>query len=174
MNNIVWQKPDGTYAITTIVDGSDPALHAAELQSNLAIPSSWVVYATSVPDVSSYSAPTLSQVKTDKKLSIETSCAGTITGGVSSSALGVAHTYPSQQVDQMNLTAVVLRSTLAGFTSANLKTLDAGWLNHTAAQIQQVGIDVESFISTQLQRSSTLQAQIDAATTSDAVQAIVW
>ena len=118
--------------------------------------------------------PTLAQAQIAKCLIIEVAASNAIINGIPSSALGVAHIYPSGQVDQMNLTALVLRSTLPGFTSAMVKTLDAGWLSHTATQIQQVGIDVEAFISTQLQHSAAQQAAIMAATTVAEVQSVTW
>lgn len=134
----------------------------------------WSVITQEQAQAATSPEPTLIQAKIAQKLLIETSCASAITNGISSSALGAAHTYPSGQVDQLNLTAIVVRSMLPGYTASKFKTLDAGWLDHTALQIQQVGIDVEAFIATQLQKSAILQAEIDAATTSAAVQAIVW
>ncbi len=126
------------------------------------------------PNVSLWNLYSVAEAQSAQSLIIEAAAANAIVNGISSSALGVAHAYPSGLVDQMNLTALVLRSTLPGFSSAMAKTLDAGWLSHTAAQIQQVGVDVEAFISAQLQHSATRQAAIMAATTIPAIQAINW
>jgi hypothetical protein len=45
---------------------------------------------------------------------------------------------------------------------------------HTAAQIQQVGQDGKNAILTAMQQLQTLNAQVSAATTVAAVQAITW
>ena len=116
----------------------------------------------------------LAEAKTQQKAIIQSACSDAITSGVKSLALGVEHVYPSQQVDQLNLTAIVVRSMLPGFTTKKFKTLDAGWLDHNAAQIQQVGINVSDFISTQLEKSATLQGQINSAATIELVQSIIW
>lgn len=42
MTNIVWQKPDKTLAVTTLLDGDSPADHAKSLQAQGDIPSDWV------------------------------------------------------------------------------------------------------------------------------------
>ena len=145
-----------------------------DMGKQLAANPNWQVITEAQADAIINPPLTLSQAQSAQALIIQEACAAAITGGISSSALGVAHTYPSAQTDQLNLTAVVVKSTLPGFTSAMFKTLDAGWLSHTATQIQQVGSDVEAFISTQLQHSANLQASIAAATTVPAVQSITW
>ncbi|MEW9586350.1 hypothetical protein ABQJ48_33510 [Paraburkholderia sp. DGU8] len=45
---------------------------------------------------------------------------------------------------------------------------------HTAAQIQQVGMDGKAAILACLTKNQQLGTQIDAATTVEAVQAITW
>lgn len=108
-------------------------------------------------------------------------CAAAITGGFQSSALGKAYTYPSTQNDQANLNANVVSSLLPGLP-ANWTTLqicgDAngkwGYMPHTAAQIQQVGNNGKAAILGFLTKNAGLQAQIAAATTVAAVQAINW
>jgi hypothetical protein len=105
-----------------------------------------------------------------------------IIGGFSSSALGSAHLYPSGQTDQLNLTASVVASMLPGVPST-FTTLfycatgtPAVWAftPHTAAQIQQVGVDAKAWIQSQQATHATLGAEVMAATTVAAVQAVVW
>jgi hypothetical protein len=45
---------------------------------------------------------------------------------------------------------------------------------HTAAQIQQVGVDAKAWIQSQQATHATLGAEVMAATTVAAVQAVVW
>jgi hypothetical protein len=110
-------------------------------------------------------------------------CAAAITGGFTSSALGSTYTYPSKIVDQQNLAASVLASILPGvedgwttqFWCANSDGVWA-WTSHTAAQIQQVGIDGKKTIMAYQTQNAQLQAQLIASsvTTVDQVAAIVW
>lgn len=41
MKNIIWNQPDGKVAVTTILDGSDTAEHAALIQGRGDIPADW-------------------------------------------------------------------------------------------------------------------------------------
>lgn len=110
---------------------------------------------------------------------IGSACAAAITGGFQSSALGKAYTYPSTQTDQSNLNANVVSSLLPNLPS-NWTTLQLcmdskgnwAYLPHTATQIQQVGSDGKAAILACLTRNATLQAQVAAATSVAAVQAI--
>ena len=75
MNNIVWQKPDSSYSITTIANGEDSATHAAELQASGAIPSNWTIYSTNAADLSPYTAPSaadlLAAYKSSAQIALE-------------------------------------------------------------------------------------------------------
>jgi hypothetical protein len=136
-----------------------------------------------LPKGASFSAPppSLAQAQQAQLAIVGAACAAAITGGFQSSALGKAYTYPSTQNDQANLNANVVSSLLPGLP-ANWTTLqicgDAngkwGYMPHTAAQIQQVGIDGKAAILGCLTKNAGLQAQIAAATTVAAVQAINW
>ncbi len=114
-----------------------------------------------------------------------------ITSGFSSSALGTPHLYPSQQTDQLNLAASVVASIQPGVTAAfttptwcATPAVDAvaavaaapaiwSFTPHTAAQIQQVGSDAKAWIEAQQATHATLVAQVQAAPTVAAVQAVV-
>jgi hypothetical protein len=112
---------------------------------------------------------------------ISQACQNAIYAGFTSSALGAAHTYPAKDLDQQNLTASVLSSLMPGLSS-NWTTpfwcadANGNWayVQHTAAQIQQVGVDGKAAILICLTKNQTLAAQIAAATTVAQVQAIVW
>lgn len=126
-------------------------------------------------------APTLAQAQADRVSALSSDCAAQIYAGFSSAALGAAYTYPAKDKDQSNLVASV--------TASLMPNLPAGWTTnfwcadgtgawafrpHTAAQIQKVGLDGKTAIETALQKNATLAAQVTAATTVAAVQAVVW
>lgn len=115
-----------------------------------------------------------------------------ITGGFSSSALGTAHTYPSQITDQLNLHTATAASTLPGVSSTYTASLwcetpavaatsttaavPASWAytSHTAAQVQTVFTALQAWVQAQQTTHAGLIAQVNAATTVAAVQAVVW
>jgi len=103
------------------------------------------------------------------------------TSGFTSSALGSAYTYPSGMQDQANLTAVITGSMIPGQPSGTTylfwcksTTGVEGFVAHTAAQIQQVGLDVLTAIMAVKSKQLTLAAEIAAATTIAAAQAVTW
>jgi len=103
------------------------------------------------------------------------------TSGFTSSALGSSHSYPSGAADQSNLTAVVTASLIPGQPSGTTylfwcsDSSGAGvFAAHTAAQIQQAGLDGMAAIMAAKQKQLTLSQQIEAATTVAAVTAVVW
>ena len=131
--------------------------------------------------VSAPATQLLAQAQAAQIAIITQACAGAITGGFSSSALGSAHTYPSGLTDQANLAANVVSSLLPGLPSTwttpqICSDANGVWayVAHTAAQIQQVGSDGKAAILASLAKKASLQAEIEAATTVAAVQAIVW
>lgn len=125
----------------------------------------------------------ITQKKLDKSTEISQACANQILGGQESTALGSAHTYPSKAVDQANLSASILDSLLP-FNSSNVSYCTPfwcadsegnwKWVNHTAAQIQQVGSDVKSAILAAQNKNVLLQQQIQNATTLDELNLIKW
>jgi hypothetical protein len=178
-------------------------------------------------------AQLLAQAQTAQIALISAACQKAIYAGFTSSALGVAYTYPASDTDQQNLTASVLASmlavsspawsasteyavgatvmeggqayvcTTAGESGSSAPTWPtavgteetdgtAAWeiwttpfwcegpagvwnyAQHTATQIQQVGLDGKAAITANLVKNKTLAAQIMAAKTVAQVQAIVW
>lgn len=125
--------------------------------------------------------PTLAEAQSAQAAALSAACDSAIVAGFTSSALGSAHTYPSQPNDQTNL--------IGAATASQSPTLPAGWTcnfwcadstgawalrAHAAAQIQQVladGVAAREALSTKL---AALVAQVEAATTVAAVQSIAW
>lgn len=112
---------------------------------------------------------------------INAACQAAIFAGFTSSALGAAHTYPAKSLDQQNLSASVLASLMpnlpVGWTTPFwCADANGAWayVQHTAAQIQQVGQDGKAAILAALNKNQTLQGQIMSATTPAEVQAVVW
>ena len=132
-----------------------------------------------VPAPTPTTAQLLVQAQQAQLATISSACAAAIVGGFKSSALGKAYTYPSNETDQLNLSGSVMSSLFPNLP-ANWTTLQVccdangnwAYLPHTVAQIQQVGIDFKTFKLNCLTRNATLQAQVTAATTVVAVQAI--
>lgn len=131
--------------------------------------------------VTALQAPTLAQAQAAQSATLSASCATAIVAGFTSSALGAAHTYPSQPNDQTNLIGAVTASQSPGLASGwvcNFWCADStgAWAlrPHSAAQIQQVladGVAAREALSTKL---AGLAAQVQAATSVSGVQAIVW
>jgi hypothetical protein len=126
-------------------------------------------------------APTLAEARAAQIALLRDACAAEIVGGYSSSALGTPHLYPSTPTDQANMAASVLASLLpdlaAGWTTPFwCADADGAWsfAPHTAAQIQQAGIDGKAMVVAAQTRLAGLEASIAAASTVAAVQAVVW
>lgn len=126
-------------------------------------------------------AELLPGAKAAKIRELSNACRAQIEGGFDSAALGAVHHYPAGQQDQANLTASVTASLIpnlpAGWTTAFWCADSSGvwaYAEHTAAQIQQVGIDGKAAITAALQRNAQLRAQVEAATSLAEVAAVVW
>ena len=128
-----------------------------------------------------WGAAQLAQARASQTTLLRGNCDAAITGGFVSSALGAAHTYPSTLIDQHNLASSVVASLLPNLPSGwttKFWVMDStgAWslAPHTAAQIQQAGLDGKAWVTAQQEKLASLNAQIDAATTVSAVQAIIW
>lgn len=123
----------------------------------------------------------LAQAQATQVSVLSAACQNAIYAGFSSSALGSAYTYPAKDMDQQNLSSSVVASLMPS-NAANWTTpfwcadANGNWafVQHTAAQIQQVGIDGKTAILLNMAKNAQLAAQVMAATTSDAVSAITW
>lgn len=112
---------------------------------------------------------------------IAASSAAAQTAGFTSSALGSEYTYPSGLQDQANLNAVATSSTFPIQPSdANYmfwctsSSGVSGFVPHTAAQIQKVGMDALAAIMAQKSKQWELTQQIQAAMTIADVEAVIW
>jgi hypothetical protein len=135
-----------------------------------------------VPPSAQSAAQRLAAAKTRQIAALSAACQKAIYAGFSSAALGNIYSYPFLAEDQTNMAGAVLLSTLpiaktTGWTTDFWCADSAGvWLMHphTAAQIQQVGIDADVAKRSQINKNISLAGQVTAATTVDAVNAIVW
>ena len=113
---------------------------------------------------------------------VSATCQAAIYAGFTSSALGAVYDYPFGDKDQTNLNGDVILSTLPssqaqGWTTAFwCADANGNWAMraHTAAQIQQVGIDAAAAKLANVNKNVALATQIAQATTIAAVQAINW
>lgn len=127
-------------------------------------------------------APTLAELKSIKITQLSADAQAAIYAGFESSALGSAHTYPAQNLDQQNLSASVLASLMPGlpaewvtpFWCQDIATGVWDFRLHTAPQIQQAGQDGKSAILAALVKNKTLADQVVAAATAEQVEAVAW
>jgi len=121
--------------------------------------------------------PTLAEVQSLKISEINTLCGKAITSGFTSSALGSAHTYQSEQTDQLNLIGIVTAGQ-DDYFKCGVEDADGNitwnYEMHTIAQLQQVLEDGKVHKQTLLQKANTLKAQVASAITVADVEAIVW
>lgn len=116
-----------------------------------------------------------------KSSQITKQCASHILDGFVSGATGVNYRYPSNDRDQVNLSGTIQKSLLPGAQSSDYYPFLCADANgvwdyrlHTAAQIQQVGVDAYNAILNYRIKNATLQAQIAQATTKAELDLIVW
>ena len=164
---------------TDAIDESKWSMTHAQLMDAQAAGKTITADANSNPiAVDPISLMTLSQVQAAQATKLSTACAEALTTGFTSSALGVALTYPSQDNDQRNLQSAVSAAATAspGWTIPLWCTDGDHWsfTSHTAAQLQQVNADWLAHRVAAQQKYADLIAQINAATSLEEVQAIHW
>ncbi|MDN7998037.1 hypothetical protein QZN00_12855 [Burkholderia multivorans] len=117
-------------------------------------------------------AQLLAQAQAAQIARLSQACANAIVSGFTSDALGSAYTYPSTPTDQMN------QATIAQSSSGGLLWCEAAgsWAmkSHTQAQAQAVVASFSAWLNKCQQQLVSLVAQVNAATTVSAVQAIAW
>ena len=115
--------------------------------------------------------PTLAQVQALQSQYVSGACQAAIVGGFTSSALGAAYSYPSDNITQANINTVV---PFGG--SIWCQPSGGAWVfqAHTTTQALQVQKDMNTWIQAQQSKYAGLLTQIAAATSASAVQAIVW
>lgn len=140
-----------------------------------------VLDGSGMPALSDPAPASLDELKAAKLAELETACATEIAAGFTSNALSERFTYPAKPTDQSNLQASVLASILPG-VDENWTTpfwcADAqgkwAYQAHTAAQIQQVGVDGKNAINAAIAQKIVLEQQVEAAKTAAEVAAITW
>lgn len=125
------------------------------------------------------SVPTasLAQVQAAQKQIIEQGYEATLAAGFQSSANGAATTYTYRPVpDQLNYNKIAT-NILLGKQAYPFTLTDAGGTSQsftTQAEFEQLATDAGAFDWAQSNQLMTMNQQIDAATTVDAVNAIQW
>lgn len=103
---------------------------------------------------------------------LTTACSGAIISGFNSSALGVAHVYPSALTDQAN------QKTISQTSTGGLLWCEVGGVwsfsQHTQAQAEQVITDFAKWLNACQSQLVTLSEQIAQASTVAEVQAVKW
>ena len=132
----------------------------------------WVVEGNAVAE---YVAPVarIEVVQSTRCSLLSRACAQQIISGFSSSSLGAAHNYASTTVDQQNIVQSA-QCAKGGLLSCADSTGVWARVAHTQAQAQQVLEDFVTARDAARAKLNGLEAQINAATTSEAVQAVVW
>lgn len=120
----------------------------------------------------------LNLIKREASDVINSSCANSIISGYKSKALGSIHNYPSTVIDQQNLNNAVVASLIDGSILTYFWCADETGLwslvAHTGEQIKQVAVDMKNHIGECQLKNATLQAQIEAASAREEIEAIVW
>lgn len=128
---------------------------------------------TVTPAPAQTAAELLATAQAVQAQSIKTACAAAITTGFTSTALGTSAAYGSQATDQANLLSVV-----ASAAGGSLWCQETGtawsFVEHTAGQASKVLADWQTYRAAQQSKYASLVAQVNAATTAEAVQAINW
>ncbi len=167
----------------------------AALEPGKDVPALWTDDVTNVPGIAAgwvkagdgtFAAPFFDPfpLKTAVAEALSRACAAAIAGGYASSALGAPHWYASKETDQANLDADMMAAAAGGAAANPPVTADIAcsadnggtWtvVTHNAAQVVQLWGDFRAWRVAQQAKNRTLQTQIAAATTVDAVAAIVW
>lgn len=119
----------------------------------------------------------LPDLQDSKRVEMRNACSDEITrSSYQSGALGAVHNYDCRLVDQVNLK---IRYDVAVSTSASepLWASDGTryqWTEHTAAEIMDVMIDMNEHIKAAQVKLASKLAAVDAATTAEQINAIVW
>ncbi|WP_296652897.1 hypothetical protein [Paraburkholderia sp.] len=180
---------DATGAITGFYDdaiGMPPAgtlklaITNDQWQACLASPGAYVVDTVAIAVMAAPPVdPTvvLASAKAVKISALQAACGAALVAGFASSALGAPHTYPSQKNDQDNLqSAVAASGGQAGAWATPLWCEDQtgtwAYTAHTAAQVAQVNVDWVAFRTAAQSKYAAAVAQVNAATTADAVAAV--
>jgi XkdW protein len=128
-----------------------------------------------IPTEAELDAAWLEIYKKYKKDLLDGECDLAIMSGFTSSALGTAHTYPSDFQAMVYYNATMHRiANDPTFTVIKQKTLDAGYLDHTREQFIQVFNEGHEYGETQVTKLNGKKADVDLATSPEMVDAVQW
>lgn len=149
------------------------------IEDNVDIPENHVELdpSTSYTETGEVFTQSLETVKVDKIKELDQACNESIVSGFPSSALGVEHIYPSDTEAQGNLQGAILDVLIDPTVVNGFKTLDAGYLNHNADQIKQVGKDWKDHLTSNLGKYNQMKNQIKSYTSDNdipTIKGVVW
>lgn len=152
----------------SLIDISD-----AEWQACVNQQGQWYVSSGALAQVPPPSAAQqLQTAQTAQSAILRTACAAAIVSGFTSSALGSGYTYPSTITDQSNQQSIAAS---ASGGSLWCETNGAwSFKAHTQAQAQAVVASFATWLNQCQAQLVTLSRQVDASTSIEAVQAVVW
>lgn len=131
-------------------------------------------------------AKVIEKIRAEKIQQIDTWTATAITGGFTSAATGTTATYDSAEADQQNIMLMLQAAQTADFAThpiykgqIPIRAVPEGQtgkviLQHNAAQMQQVVIDMALHIGASKQKGWLLQEAVTAAETVEGLEAIEW
>jgi hypothetical protein len=127
-------------------------------------------------DCPEVSLDTLKQIKISE---LEKTCNETIVNGFMSDADGESKVYDFELENQVNISVFksnILIGQLAGQTIPNISYYAKGGECHeyTPDQFLKLANDAETFKLTQITKYKSLKAEVTAATTKEAIDAITW
>ena len=141
---------------------------------------------TALPVLIPEQGPTLEELKKNKLADTDRWTASAITGGFTSAATGITAKYDSTEADQQNIMLMLQAAQTADFAThpiykgkIPIRAVLEGQtskvvLQHNAAQMQQVVIDMALHIGTCKQKGWLLQEAVAAAKTAEELGAITW
>lgn len=169
MKNIIWQKPDLTFSITTIrAVEQDSTTHATELLASGAIPADWVIYAVDVQPPSK----ALSEVKAEKMAELKAARIRTIDTLPPVIVAGKA--YPATPEYREVVTGIARRQAAGRPIPATLRGVDGAPATLNAALITQIDDAITSAVQAVWDRYWTRFDAVQAATTTAEAESIVW
>lgn len=131
----------------------------------------WCVLGSSLVEYIALSAD-INAVRATQSRVLSFACQQQIVSGFSSSALDAENTYASALLDQQNLIQAAQNAN-GGLLIVNTKNV-CQLIRHTQAEAQQVLADFIIFKDNNRSKLSTYISKIDAATSINNIQSIVW
>lgn len=169
MKNIIWQKPDGGFAVTSLADpAADSAAHAVQLKAAGAIPADWVVHAVdmvqpprSVPEVK---AAKLAQLEAARKAAIANLPPVTVAG----------KQFPANAEYREIISNLARRLGAGRPVPALIRGAGSVAVTLSAALVQQIDDAIAAAVQAQWDNYwAKVDAVNNAATVAD-VEAVVW